>query len=102
MSNYLVDLLVPDSDAMGEVKLLSALTEPFVNLIIQLDESVLDCWASLNCTDRADDSLIKQKCSTNTATIDISERIFDSQGKLLSTKSDVAIHSTEIPCEKYN
>ncbi|XP_035715121.1 sodium-dependent phosphate transport protein 2A isoform X2 [Folsomia candida] len=98
VSKAIVDGLVPDPEAMGEVKLLSALTEPFVNLIVQLDESVLDCWSNPNCTDRINDSLIKQKCSTTTATFDVSERIFDAQGKLVSSSRDLSVHSTDRPC----
>lgn len=98
VSKAWVEALVPDSESGGEVKLLSALTEPFVNLIVQLDETVLDCWSDVNCTD-AKDSLIMQKCRTSSAKLDVTQRILDVKGNLVHSSRDVSIHSTSRNCK---
>jgi len=83
VSKAVVEVLVPDSENGGEVKLLSVLTEPFVNLIVQLDESVLDCWSNPNCTDKVDASLIKENCSISGTSIEVTEKGYDARGVLV-------------------
>jgi hypothetical protein len=56
-----MDKLVDGQAGSGEVEILSVITKPFVNLIVQLDKDVLECWSQTNCT-RLDDSLIKDQC----------------------------------------
>jgi hypothetical protein len=99
VSKAVVDVLVPDSESGGEIRLLSVLTEPFINLIVQLDESVLDCWSNPNCTDKLDASLIKENCSSSVTQIEMEERGFDARGVLVySPRKMIVLQEQEHKC----
>lgn len=57
-----MDSLVTNSSGGGEVELLGKITKPFVNLIVQIDKSVLECWSAPVC-DKLNASLIKEYCT---------------------------------------
>lgn len=98
VSKAVVDLLVSDPESGGEIQLLSVLTTPFINLIIQLDESVLECWSNPNCTEGYNSSLIKEYCKTTTARIDVYEKLSDAQGNLVSTNSGFTVQESNHKC----
>lgn len=54
---------IPNGTAGGEVEILSVITDPFVDLIVQLDKEVLDCWA-LDCPEAGNLTLLKEDCSS--------------------------------------
>ena len=54
----------PDENAGGEVEILGKITKPFVNLIVQLDKKVLECWSEPGCTKYENSSLIKSNCAS--------------------------------------
>jgi len=60
----IMDKLVDGSSGGGEVQVLSVITKPLVDRIVQIDKEVLECWSKGdNCTDADDLKLIKQYCS---------------------------------------
>lgn len=56
-------LVGEDSTGGGEVEILGVITKPFVNLIVQIDKSVLECWSQEGCTKHDNSSLIKSNCA---------------------------------------
>lgn len=59
-----MDKLVDENSTTGgEVEILGVITKPFVNLIVQIDKSVLECWSQENCTKHENSSLIKENCA---------------------------------------
>ncbi|ODM87561.1 Sodium-dependent phosphate transport protein 2B [Orchesella cincta] len=89
-SKATVDLIIPDSQSGGEIQILSVITNPFVDLIVQLNDTVLECWATPNCTDADDASLIKEYCKTAKTEIVVHERVIDTNGKELLNIRDIA------------
>jgi len=89
-SKATVDLIIPDSQGGGEIQILSVITNPFVDLIVQLNDTVLECWATPNCTDADDASLIKEFCKTAKTEITVHERVVDLNGKEILNIRDVA------------
>lgn len=54
-------LVSENSTSGGEVEILTVITKPTVNLIAQLDSSVLECYSLPNCT--TNNTLLKRDCS---------------------------------------
>lgn len=90
VSKATTDLLIPDSQSGGEIQLLSVLTNPFVDLIVQLNDTVLDCWANPNCTEADDASLIKEWCGARKTEIVVQERVVDFNGNEVINIREVA------------
>lgn len=90
VSKATTDLLIPDSQSGGEIQLLSVLTNPFVDLIVQLNDTVLDCWANPNCTEADDASLIREWCGARKTEIVVQERVVDFNGKEVINIREVA------------
>ncbi|CAG7833929.1 unnamed protein product [Allacma fusca] len=51
----------------GEIQILTVITKPFVNLIVQLDKKVLECWSKPGCETYENASLIKSCSKTKTS-----------------------------------
>lgn len=65
LTTAIMDGLVGETGSGGgEIQLLGAITKPFVDLIVQLDKKVLECWSKPNCNGSDDASLQKQKCGS--------------------------------------
>ncbi|XP_021943234.1 sodium-dependent phosphate transport protein 2B isoform X2 [Folsomia candida] len=63
VTTAIMDSLIPtNSSGGGEIELLGKITKPFVNLIVQIDKEVLECWAKPDCTKHENSSLIKDLC----------------------------------------
>lgn len=86
-------MIIPDSQTGGEIQVLSVITNPFVDLIVQLNDTVLECWATPNCTDADDASLIKEYCSSSRTEITVQERVVDLNGKEILNIRDVAVQN---------
>lgn len=64
VTGAIMDKLVDEnSTSGGEVEILGVITKPFVNLIVQIDKNVLECWSQENCTTHDNSSLIKENCA---------------------------------------
>ncbi|ODN00160.1 Sodium-dependent phosphate transport protein 2B [Orchesella cincta] len=64
VTGSIMDALVGDnSTSGGEIEILGVITKPFVNLIVQIDKKVLECWSNVNCTEHENSSLIKDNCA---------------------------------------
>ena len=59
--------ITPDSNSGGEIELLGVITKPFVNMIVQLDKAVLNCWSEPGCETHDNSSLIKLYCKPKTS-----------------------------------
>lgn len=99
VSKASVDLIIPDSQSGGEVQVLSVITKPFVDLIVQLNDTVLECWATPNCTDADDASLIKTYCGTSKTEIYVVAKVVDNNGKEILNTNDVATQEDLQKCK---
>ena len=75
--------LVSDSSSAGEIQLLSALTNPFVNLIVQLDFSVLDCWSTPGCISPDDATLVRRYCNSAVLRVEVIEEVRNVNGDVV-------------------
>ena len=80
---------------------MSVITNPFVDLIVQLNDTVLECWATPNCTDADGASLIKEFCSTAKTQIFVQGRVVDLNGKEILNIRDVAVQNDLQKCASY-
>ncbi len=74
---------MPEEQCGGQIQLLSVITKPFVNLIVQLDKDVLECWSTPNCTSADGKSLILEYCGNRKLTTELSQRSLDENGRVL-------------------
>ena len=90
---------MPDKQSGGNFQLLSVLTKPFVNLIIQLDRNVLECWSSPNCTHLENASLIREYCDNRQVKIELVELITDSSGQRIEENRSISISENLRKCK---
>lgn len=100
VSKATVDLIIPDSQSGGEIQVLSVITRPFVDLIVQLNDTVLECWATPNCTDADGASLIKEFCSTVKTKIYVESKVVDKNGREILHSNDVTSQEDLQRCER--
>ncbi|CAL8121936.1 unnamed protein product [Orchesella dallaii] len=98
-SKATVDLIISDSQSGSDIQILSVITNPFVDLIVQLNDTVLECWATPNCTDADDASLIKEFCKTAKTEIVVHERVVNHNGKEILNIRDVATQEDLQRCD---
>ncbi|CAG7733910.1 unnamed protein product [Allacma fusca] len=94
LSDAIMKGLMPDKQSGGDFQLLSIITKPFVNLIVQLDRNVLECWSSPNCTQLENSSLIREYCNVNQLTIKVIESRSDGKGGVVTGESTILQNNT--------
>ncbi len=99
LTTWILGNVSPNSTTGGEIQLLGAITKPFVDLIVQLDKKVLECWASIACNSSDDASLMKEFCedkSLQLRTLDLRPAI--AEASILAT-STVSENDGLVECE---
>lgn len=84
----------------GEVEILGKITKPFVNLIVQLDKKVLECWSEPGCTKYENSSLIKSNCASKKSkfmAMEFSSADFDAYN--LSSTTDASVDEPISKCK---
>ena len=81
----MMNSIMPDTQAGGDFQLLSVLTNPLVDRIVQLDPAVIECWSNPVCNSSLlNASLIREYCSSINTTIDLTQTRTDPLGRMIS------------------
>ena len=77
---------MPDTQAGGEFQLLSVLTNPLVDRIVQLDPEVIECWSNPACNSNLlNASLLREYCGvSNSITIEFTQTRLDTMGRMIA------------------
>ena len=81
----MMNSIMPDTQSGGEFQLLSVLTNPLVDRIVQLDPAVIECWSNPVCNSSLlNASLLREYCDTRNITIEMVAKGFDDMGRLVA------------------
>ncbi|CAL8126774.1 unnamed protein product [Orchesella dallaii] len=99
VTGSIMDSLVDEnSTSGGEIEILGVITKPFVNLIVQIDKKVLECWSNINCTDHDNSSLIKANCAKSSSKkLELTFLPMDGSPKYDIYQDDTTTSTTAVP-----
>ncbi|CAG7816317.1 unnamed protein product [Allacma fusca] len=84
-----------NSTSGGEVEILTVITKPLVNLIVQLDKKVLECWAKPDCTKFDNSSLMKDLCPAKKSIFMYGVNVNFEEVQSVDVRSDSAIFADD-------